>query len=69
MTNNEKYIDNATIHTYVYTVCQKNVCTEEKNFKCDLHSRIQTIKSLHTFYFCTHSITKLVYDHKAPIIF
>ena len=40
MTNNEKYIDNATIHTYVYTVCQKNLSIEEKNFKCDLHSRI-----------------------------
>ena len=32
-----------------YTVCQKNLCTEEKNVKFDLHSRISTIKSLHTF--------------------
>ena len=39
------------IHTYVYTVCQKNLCTEEKNVICDLNSRIPTIKSLHTFLF------------------
>ena len=35
----------------------KNLCTEEKYVKCDLHSRFQTIKSLHvflhTFYNCT----------------
>ena len=55
---------------YIYTVCQKNLCTEEKNVKCDLHSSIPTIKSLHTFfYFFTHSITVLVYDHKALIVF
>ena len=33
------------------TVCAKNLFTEEKNGKCDLHSRISTIKSLHTFLF------------------
>ena len=44
---------------------KKNLCTEEKHVKCDLHSRIPKIKSLHSFfcYFCTHSITVLVYDH------
>ena len=44
---------------YLHTVCQKILCTEEENLKCDLHSRIPTIKSLptfiflHTFYNCT----------------
>ena len=46
------------VYEYLYTVCQKNLCTEEKKIvKFDLHSSIPTIKSFcilflvfHTFY-------------------
>ena len=47
------------IHVHILNITQDSVsynlskiifCTEEKkNEKCDLHSRIPTIKSLHTF--------------------
>ena len=52
----------------LYILSKIKLCTKEKSLKCDLHSRIPIIKSLHIFfYFCTHSITVLVYDLKAPI--
>ena len=52
----------------MHTVCQKNLCTEEKKFKIwssfkNFNNKIFT----YFFYYCTHSITVLVYDHKAPI--
>ena len=61
---------NKVCNSLICTVCQKKSLHRRKNVKCVFHSRIPTIKSLHYFFnFCTHSITELVYDHNAPIVF
>ena len=40
-----------TIHVRYIQFVKKNICTVVKNVKCDLHSRVPTMKFLHTFLF------------------
>ena len=59
--HNWNYIDDINfvhsfygVHTYTHTICQKTLYTEIKNVKCQVHSRIPTIKSLHIFFIFVH---------------
>ena len=44
------YLKNCFIYVCVYSLAKKSL-HKRKKFKCDIHSRIRTIKSLHTFLF------------------